>query len=1026
MDVGSSMSACPDQETPFEQARKVVQKFVQRQVFAENKDELGLVLFGTDATKNQLDHDGQYQNITVHRKLMIPDFELLEEIEHQIHPQSQQADWLDALVVSMDLIQKELPLKKYDRLSIAILTDLNTQANPEQLDVIISNLTGAGITLQFFLPFQVQEEEEDEEGDEGGGDGARGGPGQSGGGKGLSQEQQNGLEILKEVMFTLDEEDGLDEVYTFSGAIKKLSMFKNIDKRPMAWPCQLTIGSALSIRIVGYKAVFSEKLKKMWTTVDAQTSQREDVKRETVYCLDDDNETEVQKDDTIQGFRYGSDIVPFSKVDQDQMKYKHDGKCFAVLGFAKQNMVHRHQFMGNQALKVFAPKDDEHAGVALSSLIHALDELKMMAIVRYTYDRRSNPQVGAAFPCIKRKYECLVYIQLPFMEDLRQFTFPSLENNKKFNPSETQLSAVDSLIDSMMLVKEDEMGEEVDLFKVHHLPNPAFQRHFQVLQHQFAAECEAVGMRISTSKSESMVLNRKRVECTLRVGDEILPQVEEFKYLGVLFTSEGRMEREIDRRIGAASAVMRTLHGSVVVKRELSRKAKLSIYQSIYVPALTYGHELWVMTERTRSRVQAAEMSFLRRVAGLSLRDRVRSSVIREELGVDPLLLRVERSQMRWLGHLVRMPPGRLPGEVFRARPTGRRPRGRPRTRWRDYCLHHRAVHPGSPLPSIEPWLKAALERPLAVAAHCHAPLEELKRTFPLKEVEKKRQLKTSAQVFGKGPEEPDAKKSKADEEDDYNLADISEGTVTSVGSVDPARDYRCLIKQKSLPFGEVCQQLTRRIEQLLLIGNKNTHCYMKCITCVQAFREESVKLGNADLYNVYIQTLKRSIPSRGLQVFWDLLVQDAITLISKDEVEASSVSKSEANQFLVTEEKKEEAAAAAASAEEDAGDLDDLRLKKLESDKSVGLKTASWSPIASLTRTSWSTSLPVAITVVTTCALRMALTASSMFCVSATPSVMNTNDTSALRLLWRVPPLDRTLLMACRMAGVTLEAVSR
>ncbi|KAK0131113.1 hypothetical protein N1851_034188 [Merluccius polli] len=64
---------------------------------------------------------------------------------------------------------------------------------------------------------------------------------------------------------------------------------------------------------------------------------------------------------------------------------------------------------------------------------------------------------------------------------------------------------------------------------------------------------------------------------------------------------------------------------------------------------------------------------------------KVRSSVIREELGVDPLLLRVERSQMRWLGHLVRMPPGRLPGEVFRARPTGRRPRGRPRTRWRDY-----------------------------------------------------------------------------------------------------------------------------------------------------------------------------------------------------------------------------------------------------------------------------------------------------------------------------------------------------
>ncbi|KAI3355102.1 hypothetical protein L3Q82_017969 [Scortum barcoo] len=31
------------------------------------------------------------------------------------------------------------------------------------------------------------------------------------------------------------------------------------------------------------------------------------------------------------------------------------------------------------------------------------------------------------------------------------------------------------------------------------------------------------------------------------------------------------------------------------------------------------------------------------------------------------------------------MPPGRLPREVFQACPTGRRPRGRPRTCWRDY-----------------------------------------------------------------------------------------------------------------------------------------------------------------------------------------------------------------------------------------------------------------------------------------------------------------------------------------------------
>ena len=101
---------------------------------------------------------------------------------------------------------------------------------------------------------------------------------------------------------------------------------------------------------------------------------------------------------------------------------------------------------------------------------------------------------------------------------------------------------------------------------------------------RFAAECEAFGMRVSTSKSEAMVLCRKTVECSLRVRSELLPQAKEFKYLGVLFMSEGKMEWEMDRRIGAASAVMRALYRSIVVKKELSRKAKLSIYQSIYVP----------------------------------------------------------------------------------------------------------------------------------------------------------------------------------------------------------------------------------------------------------------------------------------------------------------------------------------------------------------------------------------------------------------------------------------------------------
>lgn len=61
-----------------------------------------------------------------------------------------------------------------------------------------------------------------------------------------------------------------------------------------------------------------------------------------------------------------------------------------------------------------------------------------------------------------------------------------------------------------------------------------------------------------------------------------------------------------------------------MVKRNLSVNTKFLIY----IPTLIYGHELWVVFEKKRWQIQAAEISFLRKVAGLPLRDRVRSLAI--------------------------------------------------------------------------------------------------------------------------------------------------------------------------------------------------------------------------------------------------------------------------------------------------------------------------------------------------------------------------------------------------------------
>ena len=202
---------------------------------------------------------------------------------------------------------------------------------------------------------------------------------------------------------------------------------------------------------------------------------------------------------------------------------------------------------------------------------------------------------------------------------------------------------------------------------------------------RFSDACSVAGMKTSSTKTETMCLSRQPKQCSLQIDGVPLKQSEKFKYLGVSFTSDGRQNSELDIRIGKASAVMRQLHRSVLLKRELCTKAKLSIFRSVYVTILTYGHECWIMNEKVRSRVQAAEMGFLRGISGLTLLDKVKSADIRESLNIESLLLRLERSQLRWYGHVTRMSQERTAKKLLCSTPIGRRPRGRPRTRWRDY-----------------------------------------------------------------------------------------------------------------------------------------------------------------------------------------------------------------------------------------------------------------------------------------------------------------------------------------------------
>ena len=86
-----------------------------------------------------------------------------------------------------------------------------------------------------------------------------------------------------------------------------------------------------------------------------------------------------------------------------------------------------------------------------------------------------------------------------------------------------------------------------------------------------------------------------------------------------------------------------------------------------YAYVLTYGYESWVMTELVRSQVQASKMSFLRRIEEVTLLNKVRSCEIRKSHNIEQLLLRIERSQLRWFGYVRKMLQEGLPKQALLA-----------------------------------------------------------------------------------------------------------------------------------------------------------------------------------------------------------------------------------------------------------------------------------------------------------------------------------------------------------------------
>ncbi|XP_066903446.1 uncharacterized protein [Halyomorpha halys] len=99
-----------------------------------------------------------------------------------------------------------------------------------------------------------------------------------------------------------------------------------------------------------------------------------------------------------------------------------------------------------------------------------------------------------------------------------------------------------------------------------------------------------------------------------------------------------------------------------------------------------HGSETWTLTKRNRRVLLVSGRKVLRKIFEVvkeGHRWRIRSNDELKELYGEPdILCAIKKSSLRWLGHVERMEPCRLPKG---SAPEGKRKRGRPRRRWLDH-----------------------------------------------------------------------------------------------------------------------------------------------------------------------------------------------------------------------------------------------------------------------------------------------------------------------------------------------------
>ena len=149
----------------------------------------------------------------------------------------------------------------------------------------------------------------------------------------------------------------------------------------------------------------------------------------------------------------------------------------------------------------------------------------------------------------------------------------------------------------------------------------------------------------------------------------------------------------------------------------------MTVFETLVLSVLLYNSETWTLKVTQQNRLRTFEMACLRRIEGVTRRDRLRNEEIRTRLGLRmDIITRIQQRRLRYFVHVCRMGNDRYPKISMNGYLHCQRSRGRPKKRWIDMIRGdceamdltlHEATHQTL---DRESWRRSTVELPMRVS----------------------------------------------------------------------------------------------------------------------------------------------------------------------------------------------------------------------------------------------------------------------------------------------------------------------